>query len=44
MSCDNGGPDQSFHAELPTSGNWRVFLRLQARGKLHTAALTLRVG
>ncbi|MGW5606369.1 hypothetical protein ACWEWI_09760 [Streptomyces sp. NPDC003753] len=44
MSCANGGADQSFHAELPTSGNWRLFLQFQARGKLRTAALTLRVG
>ncbi|GAB1333275.1 hypothetical protein ACE1SV_76140 [Streptomyces sennicomposti] len=41
---DNGGPDLSFHAELSTSGNWRLFLQFQAGGKLHTAALTLRVG
>lgn len=44
VSGDNGGPDLSFHAELPTSGNWRLFLQFQTGGKLHTAALTLRVG
>ncbi|MEV7386436.1 MULTISPECIES: hypothetical protein [unclassified Streptomyces] len=41
---DHGGPDLSFHAELPTSGNWRLFLQFQTGGTLHTAALTLRVG
>jgi hypothetical protein len=41
---DHGGPDLSFHAELPTSGNWRLFLQFQTGGKLHTAALTLNVG
>jgi hypothetical protein len=44
VTGDNGGPDLSFHAELPTSGNWRLFLQFQTGGKLHTAALTLRVG
>ncbi|MGW4391779.1 hypothetical protein [Streptomyces sp. NPDC004685] len=44
VSGDNGGPDLSFHAELPTSGNWRLFLQFQTGGKLHTAALTPRVG
>lgn len=41
---DRGGPDLSFHAELPTAGNWRLFLQFQTAGKLHTAALTLNVG
>ncbi|MFI6686426.1 hypothetical protein [Streptomyces sp. NPDC050485] len=41
---DHGGPELSFHAELPVSGNWRLFLQFQRAGKLHTAALTLRVG
>ncbi|MFE2990544.1 hypothetical protein [Streptomyces sp. NPDC059262] len=44
VSGDNGAPDLSFHAELPTFGNWRLFLQFQAGGKLHAAALTLRVG
>ncbi|WP_069767141.1 hypothetical protein [Streptomyces sp. LUP30] len=44
VTGDHGGPDLSFHAELPTSGNWRLFLQFQTGGKLHTAALTLRVG
>ncbi|MET8292301.1 hypothetical protein ABZV80_45510 [Streptomyces sp. NPDC005132] len=44
VNGDHGGPDLSFHAELPTAGNWRLFLQFQTGGKLHTAALTLRVG
>ncbi|MFI5821272.1 hypothetical protein ACIA8I_19525 [Streptomyces rishiriensis] len=44
VTGDHGGPDLSFHAELPTSGNWRLFLQFQTGGRLHTAALTLRVG
>ncbi|MEV0494377.1 hypothetical protein [Streptomyces atratus] len=39
-----GGPALSFHAELPTSGDWRLFLQFQTGGRLHTAALTLSVG
>ncbi|MGR6968212.1 hypothetical protein ACU639_01095 [Streptomyces cynarae] len=44
MSGDTGGPDLSFHAELLTSGNWRLFPQFRTGGKLHTAVLTLRVG
>ncbi|MGW3209165.1 hypothetical protein [Streptomyces sp. NPDC001135] len=44
VTGDHGGPDLAFHAELPTSGNWRLFLQFQTGGTLHTAALTLRVG
>jgi hypothetical protein len=44
LTGDHGGPDLTFHAELPTSGNWRLFLQFQTGGTLHTAALTLRVG
>ncbi|WP_228120991.1 FixH family protein [Streptomyces fagopyri] len=40
----NGGPDLAFHAELPTAGNWRLFLQFRTGGTLHTAALTLHVG
>ncbi|WP_225839243.1 hypothetical protein [Streptomyces sp. NK08204] len=40
----NGGPDLTFHAELPDAGDWRLFLQFQTGGKLHTAALTLRAG
>ncbi len=39
----HGGPDLPFHAELASSGNWRLFLQFQTGGKLHTAALTLPV-
>ncbi len=41
---DHGGPKLAFDADLPTSGNWRLFLQFRAGGELHTAALTLRVG
>ncbi|MCC5476920.1 hypothetical protein [Streptomyces barringtoniae] len=41
---DHGGPSLTFHAEFARSGNWRLFLQFQTAGKLHTAALTLRVG
>ncbi|MEU7423754.1 hypothetical protein [Streptomyces sp. NPDC040750] len=44
VSGDHGGPGLTFHAELPTSGNWRLFLQFQTGGTLHTAALTLHVG
>nr|WTB28800.1 FixH family protein [Streptomyces sp. NBC_00830] len=44
VNGDHGGPDLSFDVELPTSGNWRLFLQFQTGGKLHTAALTLNVG
>ncbi|MER6474191.1 hypothetical protein [Streptomyces collinus] len=41
---EHGGPELSFHAELPTAGDWRLFLQFRTGGRLHTAALTLRVG
>ncbi|GHE08457.1 hypothetical protein [Streptomyces alanosinicus] len=44
VTGDHGGPDLTFHALLPTSGNWRLFLQFQTGGRLHTAALTLHVG
>ncbi|MGW6144754.1 hypothetical protein [Streptomyces sp. NPDC055140] len=44
VNGDHGGPELSFDAELPTSGNWRLFLQFQTGGRLHTAALTLNVG
>jgi hypothetical protein len=40
---DRGGPDLAFHADLPTSGNWRLFLQFQTGGTLHTAVVTLPV-
>jgi hypothetical protein len=38
-----GGPDLAFPADLPTSGNWRLFLQFRTGGTLHTAAVTLPV-
>jgi hypothetical protein len=43
VNGDHGGPDLSFHAELPTAGNWRLFLQFQTEGTLHTAAITVHV-
>lgn len=40
---DHGGPELFFHAELPTAGNWRLFLQFRTAGAFHTAALTLNV-
>ncbi|GAB2702194.1 hypothetical protein GCM10010442_20410 [Kitasatospora kifunensis] len=42
-SGDHGGPSLTFHAELATAGDWRLFLQFQTAGQLHTAALTLHV-
>ncbi|MFE5092467.1 hypothetical protein ACFRCI_19345 [Streptomyces sp. NPDC056638] len=39
----HGGPELPFNAELPTSGNWRLFPQFQTAGKLRTAVLTLNV-
>ncbi|MEV6209473.1 hypothetical protein [Kitasatospora sp. NPDC051914] len=39
-----GGPDLAFHAEFPQPGNWRLFLQFQTADRLHTAAVTLKVG
>ncbi|WP_395295064.1 hypothetical protein ACF9IK_17125 [Kitasatospora hibisci] len=39
-----GGPTLPFHAELPASGDWRLFLQFQTGGQLHTVGLTLDVG
>ncbi|MFH9467159.1 hypothetical protein ACH4LT_07655 [Streptomyces clavifer] len=44
VDSNYGGPELTFNAELPTAGNWRLFLQFQTGGKLHTAALTLNVG
>ncbi|MGI5142376.1 MULTISPECIES: hypothetical protein [unclassified Streptomyces] len=43
VNGDQGGPELSFHAALPTAGNWRLFVQFQTGGRLHTAALTLHV-
>jgi hypothetical protein len=39
----DGGPDLTFHTELPVGGDWRLYLQFKAGGALHTAALTLHV-
>lgn len=43
VSGDRGGPKLTFHAMLPKPGDWRLFVQFQTAGKLHTAAITLRV-
>jgi hypothetical protein len=43
VSGDRGGPNLTFHAMLPKPGDWRLFVQFQTAGKLHTAAVTLRV-
>jgi hypothetical protein len=40
---DHGGPDLTFEAALPKSGDWRLFLQFQTGDVLHTAALTIPV-
>jgi hypothetical protein len=39
-----GGPELSFHAELPGAGDYRVFIEFQAGGQLHTTAMTIHAG
>jgi len=34
----------SFHAELPTAGNYRLFLDFQIDGVVRTAAVTATAG
>jgi hypothetical protein len=41
VNGDHGGPTLSFAADLPAAGNWRLFLRFQTAGVVHTAAVTL---
>ncbi|MEV6162274.1 hypothetical protein AB0L71_10135 [Streptomyces sp. NPDC052052] len=43
-SSGKGSSTLSFHAELGTPGDWRLFLQFRTGGKLHTAALTLHAG
>lgn len=40
---EGNGPDLSFHAMLPKSGNYRLFVQFQTAGVLHTAAITMAV-
>jgi hypothetical protein len=42
-TTDTGGPDLTFEATFPSSGDWRVFLQFQTGGTLHTAAITVDV-
>jgi len=42
-TTDTGGPDLTFEATFPSSGDWRVFLQFQTGGTLHTAAITVHV-
>lgn len=44
MDGAGGGPEMTFHAELPKPGDWRLFLQFRTGGKLHTAALTVHAG
>ncbi len=44
VTGDHGGPTLEFMTDLPTSGNWRLFLQFQTADVLHTAAVTLYVG
>jgi hypothetical protein len=37
-----GGPELEFDAELPGSGDYRLFIQFQTEGQLHTAALTTK--
>lgn len=34
----------SFPADLPSAGNWRLSLRFQTAGVVHTAAVTITAG
>ena len=43
VNGDHGGPTLSFAADLPSAGNWRLFLQFQTAGTVHTAAVTLGV-
>ncbi|GAA1079153.1 hypothetical protein GCM10009663_21630 [Kitasatospora arboriphila] len=43
VTAGGGGPVLTFYALLAKPGNWRVFLQFQTGGRLHTAAVTLRV-
>lgn len=38
-----GGPALRFDVEFPGAGDYRVFVEFQAGGRVHTAALTMRV-
>jgi hypothetical protein len=44
VNGDHGGPTLSFAADLPSAGNWRLFLQFQTAGVVHTAAVTITAG
>jgi hypothetical protein len=44
VNGDHGGPTLSFAADLPSAGNWRLFLQFQTAGVVHTAAATITAG
>ncbi|MFC4117706.1 hypothetical protein [Nonomuraea zeae] len=39
---DQAGPEITFHAEVPSDGDYRLFLDFQHEGKVRTAAFTAR--
>jgi hypothetical protein len=39
-----GGPDLPMDAQLPSAGDYRLFIQFQTAGKLHTAEMTVRAG
>ena len=41
VSGPHGGPTLTVDADLPTAGNYRMFIQFQTDGVLHTAALTV---
>jgi len=43
MPVLHGGPQLTFHAEFPGSGDYRAFVEFEVAGVLHTAAVTLHV-
>ena len=41
VAGDRGGPSLTLHAELPSAGNYRMFVQFQTGGTLHTAPITV---
>jgi hypothetical protein len=41
---DQAGPEITFHAEVPSGGDYRLFLDFQHAGKVRTAAFTAQAG
>jgi hypothetical protein len=44
VNGDHGGPQLTFEAAFPSTGDWRMFVQFQIAGTLHTAAFTVAVG